>query len=165
MEVPEMWSCCFFPWENSTSRLLLNYHNSGVLFTPQCKKLEFLVEIQPGFQDQQFHLRSCQSFGQSWKSHSLEMAFCFKLEYVEFVFHSSHLYNFISIFCLVPGGLSPAQFVKSFFAFETLKWEEVLRKRKSRRVPALSHSLLLYLSTTQGTAVPNTKKTNQKLNQ
>lgn len=126
---------------------------NSVLFTAQCKRLEFLVEIQLGFQDQQFHLQSCQS----WKNHGLEMAFCSQLEHVEFLLSTVSIY--ITLF---PSPVLSRQFswerarsssvCGGFFAFGTLKWEEGLRKRKSRRVPALSPSLLLTPSTPQGNA-------------
>lgn len=136
MEMPETWSCCFFPGEKSTFRKLLNYPNSRVLFTAQCKRPEFLVEIQPGFQEQQFHLRSCQSFGQSWRNHSLEMAFCSKRQCVEFL--SSTVSTCTTLFPspVLSQQLSWERAESSsvcggFFAFGTLKWEEVLRKGRA----------------------------------
>lgn len=127
-----------------------------VIFTGQCKSLEFMVKIQPVFQDQQFHLKEPSELRSELEK--LQFGDCLLLwtEYVEFLFSTISI--FIFPLCVLPcpqqrwcvppsskhgKGSVPVQFMDALCICGTLKVGEVLKKRKRRMVPVSVPSLLL----------------------
>lgn len=168
--MPEMWNCCFFPWQKSTFRQLLNYHN--------CKQCLVYSSVQktwiPGGNSAwasgpAVSPAELSELEKSWFGDGLLLSTgtCWVS-----AFHSFHLYNFIPISCLVPAvqlgkGWVQLSLWRFFCLWDTEMGGGFEKKEEQEGASPISFPLAHSQHTTGKCRhmehVLNTKRNNQKL--